>query len=73
MITGMRFRYCTFNVGFAVFSIRTAHCINVVSGWFVGTTGSTSWDITEEETSVVGAGCGSANSESRRRYKPLKD
>lgn len=68
MIRGIQ-RYCTFSVGFAVFNIRTAHCIRVVGGLSVGTTGSASCGVTSEDTegsrAVDGGGGGSANSVTR--------
>jgi hypothetical protein len=59
-------RYCTFNVGFGVFSIRTAHCIRVVGGLSTGTTGSSSCGCAEGTDGSNGVECagggGSANS-----------
>ena len=51
-------------MGFAVFSIKTAHCISVVGGWSVGTTGSACRETigTEGINGADGAGSGSANS-----------
>lgn len=56
----------TLRVGLGVLSIRTAHCIRVVGGLAVGTTGSSSRvsdvSIGVKDKETVGDGGGSANS-----------
>jgi hypothetical protein len=55
----------TFNVGFGVLRIKTAHCISVVGASLVGTKGSTSRTFVDGTCSMLGVGTdggGSANS-----------
>lgn len=63
-VTKYRAQWHTFNVGFEVFKMRTAHCIKVVGGFVMGTTGSSTGDEGSESRGtdeMTGGGGGSAN------------